>query len=97
MKVLWLIAIALVLWRLLAGRWPWQSRAQLHRHARIAQARCLLEVGPRAGRQEIIDAHRRRIAAIHPDRGGSNEAVHQINAARDILLAELAQSRPEQS
>ena len=28
-------------------------------------------------------------ARVHPDRGGSNEAVHDANAARDLLLARL--------
>jgi DnaJ homolog subfamily C member 19 len=34
-------------------------------------------------------AHRRLIARIHPDRGGSTEQVHEANAARDLLLRTL--------
>jgi hypothetical protein len=30
---------------------------------------------------------------VHPDRGGSNEAVHEANAARDLLLARLVERR----
>jgi DnaJ family protein C protein 19 len=43
-----------------------------------------------AGASEIADAHRRRIARVHPDRGGSNDQVHEANAARDLLLARLS-------
>jgi len=28
---------------------------------------------------------------VHPDRGGTNEQVHEANAARDLLLDELPQ------
>jgi hypothetical protein len=27
---------------------------------------------------------------VHPDRGGTSDQVHEANAARDLLLAELA-------
>ncbi len=37
----------------------------------------------------MIEAHRRLLAMVHPDRGGTNEQVHEANAARDVLLAEL--------
>ena len=33
--------------------------------------------------------YRRLIAIVHPDRGGTNDQVHEANAARDILLDEL--------
>ena len=58
-----------------------------------AQARALLGLGREARREEIIDAHRRLIAQVHPDRGGSSEAVHRANAARDLLLARLAEGK----
>ena len=40
-------------------------------------------------RQDVIAAHKRVVAAVHPDRGGSGEQVHEANRARDLLLAEL--------
>ncbi len=89
MKIVWMVALAIVAWRVVAGRWPWQSRLDARRRDAIARACDLLEVGPRASRQEIINAHRRKLATVHPDRGGSNEAVHLVNAARDTLLAEI--------
>jgi curved DNA-binding protein CbpA len=66
-----------------------------NRHASLAEtrARNLLGVGPDAPREQIIEAHRRLLALVHPDRGGSNEAVHEANAARDLLLARLVERR----
>ena len=55
--------------------------------------RTLLGVPPQASRDDIVEAHRRRIAQVHPDRGGSSEAVHEANAARDLLLGRLAERR----
>jgi DnaJ homolog subfamily C member 19 len=48
-----------------------------------------LAVDAGASHKEIVDAHRRLIARVHPDRGGTNVQVHEANAARDLLLAEL--------
>ncbi len=45
-----------------------------------------------ASRAEIIEAHRRLVAMVHPDRGGTNDQVHEANAARDLLLDELPDS-----
>ncbi|MCJ2187231.1 J domain-containing protein [Novosphingobium beihaiensis] len=89
MKLIWLIVLACVAWRLIAGRWPWQKKKVRPSFA-AAHAREVLGVSAKASRQDILDAHRRRITRIHPDRGGSSEQVHEANAARDLLLAELA-------
>lgn len=51
-----------------------------------ADARAVLGVGQEAGPEEIRAAHRRLIASVHPDRGGSPELTRQVNAARDTLL-----------
>lgn len=53
----------------------------------LAQARALLGVAPDADPAAIRAAHRRLIASVHPDRGGTEALAAQINAARDILLA----------
>lgn len=93
-KLLWLVALGCIAWRLYSGRWPWQPKlgkagAKGAPSFEAAQARVLLGVEAGATRREIADAHRRRVAAVHPDRGGSNEQVHEANAARDVLLAQL--------
>ncbi|HKY81374.1 MAG TPA: J domain-containing protein [Sphingobium sp.] len=54
----------------------------------IVKARALLGVPADADASEIRAAHRRLIASVHPDRGGTEALAAQINAARDLLLAE---------
>jgi len=90
-KLIWLIALGCIVWRMMKGRWPWQGKiaGKAVPSFEAAQARALLGVDANADRREIVEAHRRRITAVHPDRGGSNEQVHEANAARDVLLAQL--------
>lgn len=88
-KLLTLILLGCVAWRMFTGRWPWQPKVRNRASFAEAHARAVLGLSAEAGRPEIIDAHRRRIAQVHPDRGGSNEQVHEANAARDLLLARL--------
>ena len=57
------------------------------------EARALLGVGEQASLQEIRDAHRRLIARVHPDAGGSADLATRVNAARDALVAELNRRR----
>lgn len=88
------IALAIVLFGLVCrwavGRWPWEFLRAAPSHAHAAQrARRLLGVEAGAGREEIIAAHRRLTALVHPDRGGSNAAMQEANAARDLLLGDL--------
>lgn len=52
----------------------------------IIEARALLGVSESADAEAIRAAHRRLIALIHPDRGGTEELARKINAARDALL-----------
>jgi DnaJ homolog subfamily C member 19 len=80
--------------RLMTGKWPWVLWPGMAGWLRLPEkdanrARVLLGVAPDAPRETIIDAHRRLVAQVHPDRGGSNEAVHEANAARDLLLERL--------
>nr|WP_053000175.1 DnaJ domain-containing protein [Sphingomonas sp. Y57] len=53
------------------------------------EARRVLGVAPGADADTIRAAHRRLVARVHPDQGGSAELAGRVNAARDILLAEL--------
>lgn len=89
-KLLWLVAIAVFAWRLFVGRWPWESGKIAARNRAETQARNLLGVRRHAARDEIIEAHRRLIAQVHPDRGGTAGQVHEANDARDVLLAGLS-------
>lgn len=89
-KLLWIAALGCIAWRLYTGRWPWEKRKGPGQPSfEAAQARALLGVEAGASRRDIVEAHRRRIALVHPDRGGSSEQVHEANAARDLLLAQL--------
>jgi len=95
-KLIWLVALGCIAWRVFAGRWPWESLRLGQAKGKgpkgafaEARARALLGVTSGADRGAILDAHRRRLAQVHPDRGGSNEAVHEANAARDLLLGTL--------
>lgn len=47
----------------------------------------VLGIAETATREEIVAAHRRLAAKAHPDKGGSTEAMAEINAARDAALA----------
>jgi hypothetical protein len=63
----------------------------------VEDARRLLGVGPDANLAEIRAAHRRLIARVHPDAGGSAELARRVNLARDTLVAELNCRTPRAS
>ena len=88
MKFILLIAIGVLIWRMFTGRWPWEPKVTTRAQA-VFRARKLLGVTAAASREEILIAHKRLVAMVHPDRGGSNGQVHEANAARDLLFDEL--------
>nr|WP_244655796.1 DnaJ domain-containing protein [Sphingomonas sp. CFBP 13603] len=51
-----------------------------------AEARSILGIDSSANADTIRSAHRRLIASVHPDRGGSTDLTRRVNAARDLLL-----------
>ena len=61
------------------------------------EARKVLEVRPGASLADIRAAHRRLIAKVHPDAGGSTELANRVNAARDALIAEMNRKPPRAS
>ena len=67
----------------------WRGRAVAAAAMRPAEARRLLGLGEGATADEVREAHRRLIAKVHPDAGGSAELATRVNAARDALLSEL--------
>ncbi len=78
-KFLLALAIIWLIWRY----WP---RPRQRIVADAAEARAILGVGPGADADAIRAAHRRLVAGVHPDRGGSAELARRVNAARDVLL-----------
>ncbi len=89
-RLLFYAAVLILGCKLLLGRWPWEYlRAPSTRQQAVFRARQLLGVSAEASHAEIVDAHRRMIAMVHPDRGGTNSQVHEANAARDMLFDEL--------
>jgi hypothetical protein len=89
-KLLFIAAVVSVACRYALGKWPWEyMSAKPTRDQAVFNARKLLSVGDGASRSEIVEAHRRLIAMVHPDRGGTNGQVHEANAARDLLLDQL--------
>ena len=71
-----------------AAWWLWFRKGGRSRSERMTheEARRLLDVPIDATPQEIRAAHRRLVARVHPDVGGSADLTRQVNAARDTLL-----------
>ena len=94
-KLAIILLLISVLFRGARGIWPWQAlSAQPSRAQALDKARKTLGVNNGASGDEIRAAHKRLITRVHPDRGGSNDAVHEANQARDVLLAELRDDQP---
>ena len=54
-----------------------------------AEAAKLLDIPADASADEIAAAHKRLIAKVHPDAGGTAELATRIYLARDTLLRKL--------
>lgn len=54
------------------------------------EARKVLGLEEHASKEEIIEAHRKLIQKIHPDRGGNDYLAAKINQAKDYLLNKFA-------
>ena len=89
-KIIVVAGLVSLLVRVALGKWPWEYlSAKPSRAQAVLRARKLLGVRHEAERSEILEAHRRLITMVHPDRGGTSAQVHEANAARDLLIEEL--------
>lgn len=87
-KLLTLIALGALVW------FWWRGGSQRRRVTMpLDEARALLGVGDRDDADAIRAAHRRIIARVHPDAGGTPELARRTNLARDVLLADLESGR----
>lgn len=78
----------IVLLAIVAGVYLWWQAGRKRPAMPPAEARALLGVAEGASLAEIREAHRRLIAKVHPDTGGSAELATRVNMARDALVAE---------
>ena len=81
------------LWRMLGGNKHQHYDQQSSRSASRggmsrAEAFDVLGLKPNASKQDIIDAHRKLISKLHPDRGGSDYLAAQINLAKKTLITD---------
>lgn len=66
------------------------EEASLNTNMTTDEAYNILGLNNKASRDDIIEAHRRLIQKLHPDRGGNDYLATKINQAKDFLLKEAA-------
>jgi DnaJ-class molecular chaperone len=77
-------------------RW-WTSQKAARPTMDVAEAYAVLGLPGTASAEEIRAAHRRIIAQVHPDKGGSADLTARVNGARDLLLDRLNRNDAEAS
>jgi hypothetical protein len=87
LKLLLLLGLAalVMLW--------WSGGGRRRKLMPVDEARALLGVSEGDDAEAVRAAHRRLIARVHPDAGGTPELARRTNMARDVLLAELSRNR----
>lgn len=55
----------------------------------VPQALQILGLTEGATKQEVLEAHKKLMQKLHPDRGGSNFLAAQVNTAKDVLIDHL--------
>ena len=53
----------------------------------VSLALQILELEEGASKDEVLEAHRKLMQKLHPDRGGSNFLAAQVNMAKDTLMS----------
>ena len=90
LRIFVLAALACLACKFILGKWPWEYlNPRPTADQAVFRARKLLAVPADARREEIVEAHRRLVAMVHPDKGGTSAQVHEANDARDLLLSRL--------
>jgi hypothetical protein len=79
-------------WLLLAllglGAWiAYRRTSALPEGMTRAEAARVLDIPLGASDATVTEAHKRLIARVHPDAGGSVELAARVNQARDVLLS----------
>jgi DnaJ homolog subfamily C member 19 len=69
--------------------WLFRSSFPTKRGMPLSEAAKVLGVDSNADAEAIIAAHKKLIAKVHPDAGGSAELASRVNLARDTLLKQL--------
>jgi DnaJ-domain-containing protein 1 len=90
LRLLLLLAmIAAIVWLVRRlGQARGNGTANQDRPMSRAEACAVLGIPEDADRNQIIEAHRRLMQRLHPDRGGSDALASRVNAARRVLLDE---------
>lgn len=86
--------IRIIFYLAIAGAIYWMFRSNIIRPSAMSasEAAKVLGVGDTAGADEVIAAHKKLIAKVHPDAGGSAELASRVNQARDVLLTRITKS-----